>query len=71
VSASYSGSSKQSADGVRFAAEARAPRNPPGGLKRADYAIHMRDVAMAIFGISHTIDTVVGNDFIRGVSGGE
>lgn len=26
---------------------------------------------MAIFGISHTVNTVVGNDFIRGVSGGE
>lgn len=31
----------------------------------------MRDVAMAIFGISHTVNTNVGNDFIRGVSGGE
>jgi ATP-binding cassette subfamily G (WHITE) protein 2 (PDR) len=36
-----------------------------------DFAQHMRDVIMAIFGISHTINTVVGNDFIRGVSGGE
>jgi len=26
---------------------------------------------MAIYGISHTINTKVGNDFIRGVSGGE
>lgn len=26
---------------------------------------------MAIFGLSHTINTKVGNDFIRGVSGGE
>jgi ATP-binding cassette subfamily G (WHITE) protein 2 (PDR) len=26
---------------------------------------------MAIFGISHTKNTVVGNDFVRGVSGGE
>lgn len=31
----------------------------------------MRDVMMAIFGISHTVDTRVGDDFIRGVSGGE
>jgi ATP-binding cassette subfamily G (WHITE) protein 2 (PDR) len=31
----------------------------------------MRDVIMAIFGISHTVNTMVGNDFIRGVSGGE
>lgn len=26
---------------------------------------------MAVFGISHTINTRVGNDFVRGVSGGE
>lgn len=26
---------------------------------------------MAIFGLSHTLNTKVGNDFIRGVSGGE
>jgi ABC-type multidrug transport system ATPase subunit len=31
----------------------------------------MRDVMMAIFGISHTVDTRVGDDFVRGVSGGE
>jgi ABC-type multidrug transport system ATPase subunit len=26
---------------------------------------------MATFGISHTVNTRVGNDFVRGVSGGE
>jgi len=26
---------------------------------------------MAIYGISHTLNTIVGNDFVRGVSGGE
>ena len=26
---------------------------------------------MAVFGLSHTYNTKVGNDFIRGVSGGE
>lgn len=31
----------------------------------------MRDVAMAVLGLSHTVDTKLGNDFIRGVSGGE
>lgn len=58
-------------DTLQFAAEARAPRNPPGGISRSEYARHMRDVIMSIFGISHTINTKVGNDFIRGVSGGE
>ena len=26
---------------------------------------------MAMFGIGHTVNTRVGNDFVRGVSGGE
>lgn len=55
---------------LAFAAEARAPRNRMPGVTRVKYAEHMRDVIMAIFGLSHTINTKVGNDFIRGVSGG-
>ena len=54
-----------------FAARARAPRNRIPGVTRTQYAEHMRDVIMATFGLSHTINTKVGNDFIRGVSGGE
>jgi ATP-binding cassette subfamily G (WHITE) protein 2 (PDR) len=56
---------------LKFAAEARAPRNRLPGVSREQYAEHMRDVIMAVFGLSHTINTKVGNDFIRGVSGGE
>lgn len=56
---------------ISFAAEARAPRHPPGGLTQQQYAEHYRNTMMAVFGISHTINTIVGNDFIRGVSGGE
>lgn len=54
-----------------FAAMAKAPRNRLPGVTREQYAHHMRDVIMAIFGLSHTINTKVGNDFVRGVSGGE
>jgi ABC-type multidrug transport system ATPase subunit len=54
-----------------FAAQARAPRNIPGGISRQEYSTYLRDVAMAMFGISHTKNTRVGNDFVRGVSGGE
>ena len=56
---------------LKFAAEARAPRNRLPGVSREQYAEHMRDVIMAVFGLSHTINTKVGNDFVRGVSGGE
>lgn len=58
-------------DTLTFAARARAPRNVPGGLSKNEWADHLRDVVMATFGISHTKNTRVGNDFIRGVSGGE
>jgi ABC-type multidrug transport system ATPase subunit len=54
-----------------FAALARTPENRLPGVTRQRYAEHMRDVVMAMFGISHTMNTKVGNDFIRGVSGGE
>jgi len=54
-----------------FAAQARRPRNIPGGVSVKQYAEHQRDVIMALYGISHTVNTRVGNDFLRGVSGGE
>ncbi|KAI9152190.1 ABC multidrug transporter A-1 [Paramyrothecium foliicola] len=56
---------------LTFAARARAPYALPEGISRNQYADHMRDVMMALFGISHIKHTKVGNDFVRGVSGGE
>lgn len=56
---------------LEFAAQARAPRHIPGGISRPEFSRYLRDVIMAVFGISHTLNTVVGNDFVRGVSGGE
>ncbi|OAG41545.1 hypothetical protein AYO21_04247 [Fonsecaea monophora] len=60
-------------DTLLFAARARTPQNLklPPGVTKAMYAAHIRDVVMAVFGIRHTINTKVGNDFVRGVSGGE
>ncbi|KAJ5233124.1 ABC multidrug transporter A-2 [Penicillium chermesinum] len=54
-----------------FAAQARTPNNRLPGVTRDQYAQHMRDVIMAMLGLSHTMNTKVGSDFIRGVSGGE
>ena len=56
---------------LNFAAQARAPRNRIPGVTRKQYAKHMTEVIMAVFGLSHTFNTRVGNDFVRGVSGGE
>lgn len=58
-------------DTLTFAAHARAPRNTPAGISKETMVTHLRDVVMAMFGISHTIDTRVGNEYVRGVSGGE
>lgn len=56
---------------LSFAARARAPRTRLDGVTREQYAEHMRDVVMAVLGLSHTINTRVGDQYIRGVSGGE
>jgi ABC-type multidrug transport system ATPase subunit len=58
-------------DTLYFAARARTSRQLPTSVTRDQYAQHLRDIVLAMFGISHTIDTKVGNDFVRGVSGGE
>ncbi|PLB48341.1 pleiotropic drug resistance protein, ABC superfamily [Aspergillus steynii IBT 23096] len=58
-------------DTLKFAALARCPRNRIQGVSKEQYALHMRDAVMAMLGLSHTINTKVGNDFVRGVSGGE
>lgn len=58
-------------DTLYFAARARCPKNIPEGITRHEYAEHLRDVTMAMFGILHTKNTRVGDDFVRGVSGGE
>ncbi len=35
------------------------------------YALHMRDVIAATFGLNHTMNTNVGGYLVKGVSGGE
>lgn len=58
-------------DTLAFAAEARSHRHPPPGLTRHEFALHTRDVIMSVLGIAHTVNTKVGNEYVRGVSGGE
>ncbi|KAF7553146.1 hypothetical protein G7Z17_g3859 [Cylindrodendrum hubeiense] len=56
---------------LEFASLARVPSKIPGGFTKTEFALAYRDAIMATFGITHTVDTKVGDDFIRGVSGGE
>ncbi|KFG85368.1 ABC-transporter [Metarhizium anisopliae] len=58
-------------DTLTFAARARQPHSIPSGVSRGQFSAHYRDVVMAMYGISHTANTRVGNEYIRGVSGGE
>lgn len=54
-----------------FAARAQAPRNIPGHISRKQYALNIRNMIMATFGIQRTVNTKVGDDFVQGISGGK
>jgi ABC-type multidrug transport system ATPase subunit len=56
---------------LEFANAVRTPRERLPNVSRAYRIRHTTEVVMKIFGLSHTRNTIVGNDFIRGVSGGE
>ncbi|KIV77658.1 hypothetical protein PV11_09444 [Exophiala sideris] len=56
---------------LHFAAVAETPRTRIQGVDRETHANHMVEVMLRIFGLTHTRNTKVGNDTIRGVSGGE
>ena len=56
---------------LEHAAACRISSRRPKGVSRQDLVRHITQVVMAVFGLSHTYNTKVGNDFVRGVSGGE
>ncbi|KAJ4287467.1 hypothetical protein N0V88_007654 [Collariella sp. IMI 366227] len=56
---------------LEFAAAMRTPSQRIHDMSRAEYCQYIARVVMAMFGLSHTYNTKVGNDFVRGVSGGE
>ncbi|QLL34458.1 hypothetical protein HG536_0G03200 [Torulaspora globosa] len=54
-----------------FAIACKTPARRVNNVSRQEYIEHTRDFYATIFGLTHTYDTRVGNDFVRGVSGGE
>ena len=56
---------------LNFAATLRTPQNRPDGISREEFATRMTEVYMAMYGLSHTYNTKVGSEYVRGVSGGE
>ncbi|KAK4048322.1 ATP-binding cassette transporter snq2 [Microbotryomycetes sp. JL201] len=58
-------------DTLSFASATRQPAADARVGSRQDAINEKRDVLMALLGLRHTVNTKVGNDIIRGVSGGE
>ncbi|KAI7976856.1 hypothetical protein EIK77_010087 [Talaromyces pinophilus] len=60
------------AETMDFVTRMKVPHRIPSGYKSHDDArIATRDFLFSLLNISHTANTRVGNEFIRGVSGGE
>ncbi|KAL7785856.1 ABC-2 type transporter domain-containing protein [Trichoderma ceciliae] len=56
---------------LEFAASVRTPSHLVPDMARSEYCRYIAKVVMAVFGLTHTYNTKVGDDYIRGVSGGE
>ncbi|KAF2191943.1 hypothetical protein K469DRAFT_719004 [Zopfia rhizophila CBS 207.26] len=54
-----------------FALETKVPGKRPAGLSRQEFKDKVIDLMLKMFNIEHTKDTIVGNPFVRGISGGE
>jgi len=54
-----------------FALDVKTPGKRPNGISKADFKQRVIDLLLKMFNIEHTKDTIVGNPFMRGVSGGE
>lgn len=55
-----------------FATRMKVPFHLPDGTQStADYTAETKQFLLESMGIAHTADTKVGNEFVRGVSGGE
>ncbi|CAB4255590.1 similar to Saccharomyces cerevisiae YDR011W SNQ2 Plasma membrane ATP-binding cassette (ABC) transporter [Maudiozyma barnettii] len=56
---------------IDFAIACKTPAKRIDGLTKSQYVTRLRDLYATIFGLTHTYHTRVGNDFVRGISGGE
>ncbi|CAM9010933.1 unnamed protein product [Wickerhamomyces anomalus] len=55
----------------RFAIACKTPHTRINNASREQYVTAVRDLLATVFGLRHTYNTKVGNEFVRGVSGGE
>ena len=54
-----------------FALDTKMPAKLPGNMSKTEFKEHVVTTLLKMFNIEHTRKTVVGNHFVRGVSGGE
>ncbi|OCK83099.1 hypothetical protein K432DRAFT_423622 [Lepidopterella palustris CBS 459.81] len=54
-----------------FALETKVPGKRPAGISRKEFKERVIDLFLKMFNIEHTKNTIVGNPFVRGISGGE
>ncbi|KAF7189916.1 ABC multidrug transporter atrF [Pseudocercospora fuligena] len=54
-----------------FALETKVPGKRPGGMSVGEFKDKVIDMLLRMFNIEHTKNTIVGDPFVRGISGGE
>lgn len=54
-----------------FALDVKTPGKRPGGMSKSEFKTKVVNLLLKMFNIEHTMNTIVGNPFMRGVSGGE
>ena len=58
-------------DTLDFASETKTPRVRLQGESRNDFVKSRTDLWTTSLGLRHTLHTKVGNEYVRGISGGE
>lgn len=56
---------------LTFAIACKTPEMRINGVTRDEFINAKKEILATVFGLRHTYHTKVGNDFVRGVSGGE
>ncbi len=56
---------------LSFALDTKMPAKRPGNMSKTAYKEHIITTLLKMFNIEHTRKTVVGDHFVRGISGGE
>ena len=54
-----------------FALDTKTPGKRPGGITKKEFKSKVINLLLKMFNIEHTLNTVVGNPVVRGISGGE